>query len=267
MTKPNKHPHIERYDHIGVGYGRRRQPDPRIASVIFDGLGDAATLINVGAGAGSYEPRDRFVLAVEPSITMIRQRPYGSAPAVQARAERLPFPDGCFDAALSVLTIHHWNALRAGVREMRRVARDRVVVLTWDPDTERSWLGDYFSHLIEADRKRFPPLTGLVSLLGHAHVAPVKVPADCVDGFMGAYWRRPEEYLNPDVRAAMSSFASGQSELALSRLKQEIENGEWARKYGARLPEDEIDLGYRLIIATSRHTDDSSGRATRATIS
>lgn len=260
MAEPRRH----EYDHIGVGYGRKRRPDPRIASVIYDSLGDAHTVVNVGAGAGSYEPHDRFVLAVEPSITMIRQRPVGSAPAVQARAERLPFPDDCFDASLAVLTIHHWADWQAGLLEMRRVSRDRVVVFTWDPESDRSWLNYYFGHLIEVDRKRFPPLSALVSLLGDAQITPVNVPEDCVDGFMGAYWRRPEEYLKPDVRAAMSSFATDQSEIALARLAQDIRDGTWAQKHGDHLPNAAFDLGYRLISAARRPTNDCSGRATRA---
>jgi SAM-dependent methyltransferase len=252
MAEPGR----QAYDHIGVGYGRMRRPDPRIARVIYEGLGSAESVINVGAGAGSYEPRNRFVLGVEPSITMIRQRPPGSAPAVQARAERLPFPDNCFDAALAVLTIHHWTDWRAGLLELRRVSRDRVVVFTWDPASDRSWLNHYFGHIIEADRRRFPPLADLVSLLGQAQVTPVNVPEDCVDGFMGAYWRRPAEYLKPDVRAAMSSFATNQSEMALARLAQDIRDGTWAQKHGDRLPHAAIDLGYRLITAARRPTND-----------
>ncbi|MFZ1910587.1 MAG: methyltransferase domain-containing protein, partial [Burkholderiales bacterium] len=238
--------------------------DPRIAGAIYDSLGDADTVVNVGAGAGSYEPHDRFVLAVEPAITMIRQRPTGSAPAVRATAERLPFSDDCFDAALAVLTVHHWTDWRAGLLELRRVSRDRVVVFTWDPDAEISWLSHYFGDLIELDRKRFPPLTALASLLGEAQITPVNVPEDCIDGFLGAYWRRPEEYLNPDVRAAISGFATDRAQVALSRLDQDIKSGVWAQKHGDHLPRGAIDLGYRLITAASRPTNDCSGRATHA---
>jgi SAM-dependent methyltransferase len=257
-------PRTERYDRIGAGYLRQRQPDPRIAKAIHDSLGDLDSLVNVGAGAGSYEPQDRFVVAVEPSITMIRQRPPGSAPAIRARAEALPFPDGSFDAALAVLTIHHWADWRAGLLELRRVSRERLVIFTWDPLADTSWLNDYFGHLISEDRKRFPSLMDLRSVLGEVNINAVPIPEDCIDGFMGAYWRQLWQYLDSDVRAAISSFASVESQMALARLEADLKSGTWSRKYEGKLPHEELDLGYRLVTAINRPTNDCGRRASHA---
>ena len=240
------------YDDIGRGYARHRQPDPRLAARIDAALGNARTVVNVGAGAGSYEPADRDVTAVEPSATMIAQRPPGAAPTVQARAEALPFEDGAFDAALAVLTVHHWGDWRRGVTEMRRVA-GRVVVLTWDPAFEGFWLTrDYLPEVLAADRRDFPPIGALAEALGGADVQTVPVPHDCVDGFGSAYWRQPEAYLDPAVRAATSMFARAGSELqsGLKRLEADLASGAWNARYGHVLALDEADLGFRLV--TSR---------------
>jgi SAM-dependent methyltransferase len=176
----------QRYDRLGLRYARRRRPDPRLAAVIWRALGEADSLVNVGAGVGSYEPRDRPVMAVEPALAMIRQRPASSAPSVRACAEALPFRDGSFGAALAVLSIHHWFDWRAGLREMVRVSRGRVVLLTWDPQSGSSWLSDYFPHVTDADRLRFPDLRAIREVLGETEIVPVRIPHDCTDGFMGA---------------------------------------------------------------------------------
>jgi SAM-dependent methyltransferase len=238
-----------KYDRIGAGYALRRRPDPRIAAMIWGALGDADRVVNVGAGTGSYEPRGRRVVAVEPAIAMLRQRPPSAALAVQATAEQLPFPDASFDAALAVLTIHHWSDWRAGLRELVRVSRRRIVLFTWDPRGESSWLGDYFPSLIEGDRLRFPDLASLQEILGQMAVTPIRVPHDCTDGFMGAYWRRPSAYLDPMVRSAISSLATEASSVCLASLADDLNTGAWERRHGQVLKLDEIDLGYRLIVA------------------
>jgi SAM-dependent methyltransferase len=229
-------------------------PDPRLAAVIWGALGDAESIVNVGAGSGSYEPRDRRVVAVEPAIAMIRQRPALAAPVVRACAEALPFPDGSFGAALAVLTIHHWSDWRAGLRELVRVSRHRVALFTWDPQSDGSWLNDYFPHLVDADRLRFPRLTALQEILGEIETIAVRIPHDCTDGFMGAYWRRPSAYLDPGVRGAISSLANAASSVSLATLADDLNTGDWERKHGHVLKYQEIDLGYRLVVASRRQT-------------
>jgi SAM-dependent methyltransferase len=241
-----------RYDAIGRTYTATRGTDRRIAERIWAALGDARTVVNVGAGTGSYEPPDRAVTAVEPSAVMIAQRPPGAAPAVQASAEALPFADASFDAAMAVLTLHHWNDWRAGCAELRRVARDRVVVFSWDPTyAGRMWLGpEYFPDNIDEDVAIFPSLADQAAALG-AKVEVVPIPWDCRDGFFGAFWRRPEAYLDPAVRAGISTLAKrSEAELAegLARLRADLATGAWARRHADLLERDELDLGYRLLV-------------------
>lgn len=236
------------YDQIGEGYARRRQPDPRIALAIGSALGDARTVVNVGAGTGSYEPADRIVTAVEPSETMIGQRREDAAPCVRAPAEALPFETSAFDAAMAVLTIHHWSNWRAGLSEMRRVARRRIALLTFDAETTDFWLMcDYFPELIELDRRIMPTLRDLADALGEFQATPVPVPHDCVDGFLGAYWRRPHVYLDPVARRSMSSFAQIEADTGLERLARDLEDGTWQERYSQLLGLEELDLGYRLL--------------------
>jgi SAM-dependent methyltransferase len=245
---------VARYDAIGRTYTATRRTEPRIAARIWAALGAARTVVNVGAGTGSYEPPDREVTAVEPSAVMIAQRPEGAAPAVQASAEALPFADATFDAAMAVLTLHHWADWRGGCAELRRVARERVVVLSWDPRFRRRfWLGpEYFDLLVDEDVDPFPTLDEQVAALdGRAEVVPV--PWDCADGFFSAFWRRPEAYLDPAVRAGISTLAKRtDAELAegLARLRADIDSGAWARRHADLLERDELDLGYRLIVGT-----------------
>jgi SAM-dependent methyltransferase len=238
------------YDEIGRGYRAHRRPDPRLAAAILKALGDAETVVNVGAGAGSYEPTDRRVVAVEPSSAMIAQRAPTAAPAVQASAGDLPFRAGAFDAALAVLTIHHWPDRARGLRELARVARHRIVLLTWDPATPAFWLADeYFPQLWAIDRPIFPSLDDLRRALGPIEVQPLPVPHDCTDGFVGAYWRRPAAYLDPAVRGAMSTFTKfPDPEPALARLRRDLADGTWSRGHRDLVERDELDLGYRLVI-------------------
>jgi len=239
------------YDAIGVGYRDFRRPDPRLEAAITRALNQAETVVNVGAGTGSYEPSDRSVVAVEPAMTMIRQRRPGSAPVVLASATELPFRDHGFAAALAILTVHHWPDQARGLDEMARVARRRVVVVTWDPSTSGFWLtDDYFPEIFEIDRPLFPSIEDFRKALGRVEVQPLPIPHDCVDGFLGAYWRRPYAYLDAGVRSAISTFAKLHDVgRGLDRLRRDLEDGSWARRYGDLLDQPEIDLGYRIVIA------------------
>lgn len=242
------------YDEIGVGYGNYRRPDPRIATAIVCALGEAETVVNVGAGTGSYEPTNRLVVAVEPSLTMIRQRRLGSAPAVQASASHLPFRDAAFAAALAVLTVHHWPDRTRGLEELARVAQRRVVIVTWDPAASGFWLiEDYFPEIREIDRITCPSMEEFRQALGDIENRPLLVPHDCTDGFLGAYWRRPYAYLDPGVRRAISAFSKiGDIQPGLTRLRRDLEDGTWESRYGHLLSQAELDLGYRLVIAHGR---------------
>jgi SAM-dependent methyltransferase len=242
------------YDKAGASYALTRRPDPRIAARILAALDDSRSVVNVGAGTGSYEPRDRLVVAVEPSATMIRQRPADAAPVVRGVAEALPFVDGAVDSTLAVLTVHHWTDPARGLAEMRRVARRRVVVLTWDQDVwESFWLiRDYLPWIRDLDRPRAMPIPQLVAALGGAQVVAVPIPHDCVDGFHGAFWRRPEAYLDPRVRAGISTYtllAPAKRDAGLRRLAADLESGAWNDRHRDLFDVDERDLGYRLIIA------------------
>lgn len=242
------------YDEIGTDYATARRADPRIARAIRAALGDAATVVNVGAGSGSYEPVDLDVTAVEPSAEMIRQRPRGAAPCVQAWAEALPFDDGSFDAAMAVLTVHHWSNRAAGLRELCRVARSRVVLVTWDPASiDAFWMvTEYLPEIAALDLPRFPRLSELEEALPSARFAPIPIPRDCEDGFLGAFWGRPEAYLDPRVRRGISVFRQLPLEVtapALERLEADLRGGAWDARHAALRGTVELDLGYRLVIA------------------
>lgn len=246
-------PAADIYDTIGHGYARQRRPDPRIAAQLTAALGDAPSVLNVGAGSGSYEPPDRAVMAVEPSGVMIAQRPPGAAPAVQARAEALPFPDRAFDAVMAVLTLHHWTDRAGGLVECARVARRRVVLLTWDPEADAFWLlQEYLPTFVEIDRRQLPPMAAYGEAFGpgaRVEVAGVPVPRDCVDGFLGAYWARPAAYLDPAVQAGISLFAHPGAEAGLARLREDLASGAWHARHGRLLAAEALDLGYRLVVA------------------
>jgi SAM-dependent methyltransferase len=242
---------VATYDEIGTTYTATRVPDARIQALIDKALGDAATVVNVGAGTGAYEPAGREVVAVEPSAVMIGHRPPGSAPCLQASAEHLPLADGTFDAAMAILTVHHWADLERGIAELRRVAR-RVVILTWDARYGDSfWFTrDYARASIAFDKDRFPAIDQLADLLGPgAVVQAVPVPHDCTDGFCAAYWRRPEAYLDPLVRAGVSNLAVLEAELGegIERLRGDLASGAWYREHAALLELDAIDIGYRIV--------------------
>lgn len=242
------------YDSLGVTYARTRRPDPRIAERIHAALGNVTDVINVGAGTGSYEP-PATVLAVEPSRVMLAQRPPDAAPAVQAVAEQLPLRDGAVDAVMALLTVHHWSDPAAGIAELRRVARRRVVVLTWDQRVfrERFWLvREYLPEAAAFDDTRAMATARLAELLGGAREEPVPVPHDCVDGFAAAYWRRPHAYLDPRVRAGISLLAQpGEDALApgLARLADDLNTGRWHTRHADLLTRETLDVGYRLLVS------------------
>jgi ubiquinone/menaquinone biosynthesis C-methylase UbiE len=242
------------YDRIGTGYMTNRRPDPHWEQRIHRALGHVRRVINVGAGTGSYEPRDRHVIAVEPSELMISQRTPDSHPVVRAVAESLPFPSQSFDAALAVLTVHHWHDIDAGLRELRRVAR-RQVVVTWDPrETGQLWLvEEYLPELLVYERQ-LDPIDSVQDALHVEAVEPLAVPADCTDGFMAAFWRRPAAYLDPTVRASISGLSLLDQALvkpAMARLAHDLETGIWHRRHQNLLELDELDLGYKLVVANS----------------
>ncbi len=240
---------LSKYDTIGKNYAVLRKPDRRIARIIERAFGSAQTVLNVGAGAGSYEPTDRSVIAVEPSREMIRKRSPAAAAAIQASAEQLPFDDKSFDASMAILTIHHWPDEEAGLREMRRVTRGPIVLLTFDP-SQRPWLTDYLPELSALDEVQMPAMSDYERWLGAVRITPVPVPHDCTDGFLYAYWRRPAAYLDPYIRSGSSSFwAISNAATGLENLQRDLETGAWQRRYGALLTLDEYDAGYRLVVA------------------
>ena len=243
------------YEILGVGYRTRRHPDPRIAAAILGKLAASRSILNIGAGAGSYEPTDRPVIAVEPAPTMVAQRPANAARCVRALAEALPFATAAFDAATAFLTIHHWTNLEAGLKEARRVARHRLVILTWDPHLpEDFWLTrDYLPEITALDRARYPSLDTLRRHLGPLDCSPIPIPADCADGFRSAYWKRPEAYLDPAVRRSISAFAALDPQLVesfVTRLAADLASGAWASRNADLAARDTLDLGYRIVTSS-----------------
>jgi SAM-dependent methyltransferase len=241
------------YDRIGRGYRTTRRPDPRIAVQVAAALDGMTSVVNVGAGAGSYEPAET-VVAVEPSSIMIAGRPAGAAACVRGTAEALPLRDRSVDAALAVLTVHHWTDVEAGIAELRRVARRRVVILTWDQTVLREfWLvREYLPAAAAVSAGHEVPIPRLFDLLSGARVERVLVPHDCTDGFGAAFWRRPEAYLDPDVRAGISMLAQADPrELVdgLSALAADLDSGVWHERHAELTNLDRLDAGYRLIVS------------------
>lgn len=241
------------YERGGAGYATRRRTDPRIAARLHAALGEASSVLNVGAGTGSYEPADRQVTAVEPSATMRAQRP-ADRPAVDAVAELLPFPDASFDAAMALMTVHQWADLDRGLRELRRVSRGPVLILTFDPDAmDRFWLADYLPELIATERRRMPRLDRLARLLGPCRITELAIPLDCADGFMEAYYGRPEAFADPAVRQSQSAWSfldPAVAERGLARLRADLASGEWDRRYGMLRHQPEFAGSLRLLVST-----------------
>ena len=242
---------MDTYDAIGRSYSTRRQADPRLAARLDSLIGPDCTVLNVGAGTGSYEPVRSGVVAVEPSAVMLSQRPRSAAPAVRAVAEALPFPDRSFEVVLAILTVHHWNDQRRGLEECARVAQDRVIILTWDPDADGFWLvRDYFPEILAVDKRIFPSMKLLSDALGPIDVQPLPIPGDCVDGFLGAYWLRPEAYLDEQVRAGISAFSRLASiDAQLNCLERDLASGNWERRNAGLRHRADLDVGYRLVVA------------------
>ena len=240
------------YDEIGTTYTVGRRTDPRWMDAIDEALGDAETIVNVGAGTGSYEPSGRRVVAVEPSSVMLSQRPPGAAPVVQARAESLPVGDRSFDVALAVLTVHHWGSWEAGLQEMCRVA-ERQVLLAFDPRVlEDFWLvRDYLPGLTDFERERAPAFDRLIRVLGRPSIQPLPVPRDMQDGVLAAYWARPAAYLDPSVRACASALVQMPQtvvEPAIDALGADLKDGTWSRRNDDLDRLETLDVGYRLLV-------------------
>ena len=252
------------YGTIGDGYRRYRQPEPEFAAAIHTALGDARTVLNVGAGAGSYEPPDRDVTAVEPSASMRAQRPEHLPAAIDATAEALPFPDDSFDAAMTTFSVHQWHDLTAGLAELRRVTTGPVLVLTCDPTRlHQFWLQDYAPDVIATEARRYPTLSQLTDGLGgHVDVTRPQIPLACVDGFSEAYYGRPEMLLDPGARLANSAWSfvePDRAEAAVQALRTDLEDGEWDRRHGHLRTQQHFDGSLVLLVAapeTSHQTGD-----------
>lgn len=242
------------YEQIGVGYTATRRADPRIAAQIHEALGDARSIVNVGAGAGAYEPCDREVLPIEPSQEMIAQRAPELAPAIRGHAESLPLAADSVDAAMACMTLHHWSDWRIGVQELRRVARKRVVIFTYDHSyAKRFWLlRDYLPKLARLDCDRFPGIDEQRVATGdEVKIEPVPIPHDCEDGFLAAYWRRPRAYLDEGVRLGISTFRLPGAERlldGLDELAEDLQTGRWENRNQDILGCEQLDLGYRLLV-------------------
>ncbi len=243
------------YDSVAPAYPASRRADPRIARRIEAALGKARTVVNVGAGVGSYEPPGRHVIAIEPSAGMRAQRPAHLAPAIAACAEALPLDDASVDAAMATITIHHWTDLAAGLQELRRVARGPVVVLTFDIDVVADYwmLTDYAPEILLDDRRRFPAIATVAKILGGARVEPIGIPIDCTDGFFEAQYARPEAYLDRSVRAAQSVWhrlPSRVEDRIIAALSEDLASGAWDERHGHLRRQPEYEGGLRLIVAS-----------------
>lgn len=244
------------YDKHGKKYSNYRQTDPRIADYVHKALGNAKTVLNVGAGAGSYEPEDRYVVAVEPSNVMRSQRHANrKVPAINGLADALPFDDDAFDASMAMVTIHHWPDIKKGLQELRRVTREKVLILTFDPDSlDNFWNVHYFPELIEVEKLRYPTIDFITEALGgKCDVQHIPIPFDCTDGFQESFYGRPEAFLDKDVRLSQSAWGFLSDELEdklVKTLEDELISGEWDRKYGGFRTKPSFTCALRLIIAT-----------------
>lgn len=248
-----------RYDSIGIGYSQCRREDPALYEKIISALGSCRTVVNVGAGAGSYEPRDRTVLAVEPSEVMVRQRSPDRLPAIKAKADQLPFHDKSVDACMTVLSVHHWHPDQmAGVREMRRIGRERVVIVTLDPRiSAQVWLmADYLQEVADLDNRTFPLPETICEWLGQrTEIEVIPISRDTVDWSLVSFWAHPERVLNPAARAATSGFAKQSRSVVhrvVSDVERDLKSGLWEERYGHLRRLSEYDAGLRMITARLR---------------
>ena len=243
------------YDKLGQKYSGYRQTDPRIAEYVTKALGDAKTILNLGAGAGSYEPSDKYIVAVEPSIVMRSQRnKNGKVPAINAKADNLPFDDNAFDASMAMVTVHHWPDIDKGLKELRRVTNGQVVIMTFDPnELDNFWNAKYFPELIEVEKARYPTIKFIEkSLGGKCEIVPIPIPIDCVDGFQEAFYGRPEAFLEKEVRLSQSAWGflpEGIEEKLVQSLEADLKSGEWDRKYGHFRSQPTFTCALRLIIS------------------
>jgi SAM-dependent methyltransferase len=237
------------YDKIGVGYNTYRKPDPRIAAALSREIGTAERIINIGAGAGSYEPIDRYLVALEPSWAMIEQHPKNGSFCVQGFSEALPFRDQTFDVGLAILTIHHWANIAKGLKEAMRVNKQRLILLTWIGFKEDFWLLDYLPQIKAINEAQFLSIEQLAEIMGPVRAEPIPIPHDCMDGFLCAYWRRPHVYLDKGARNAISIFSRlTHIEAGLQSLKNDLESGLWHKKYQDLLHKESMDFGYRIVV-------------------
>ncbi len=241
------------YGVIGGAYSRFRRPDPRIARYVRDALGNASSVVNVGAGAGSYEQTDLVVTAVEPSATMRDQRPSHLSAAIDATAEALPFPDKSFDSAMTTFSVHQWGDLESGLREMRRVTRGPVAILTCDPAlAERFWLTEYAPKVLSTEARRYPSPERIEATLGQIEVTPIPIPLDCTDGFNEAYYGRPEMLLDRDARSSCSAWSfltEEETVAAVDRLGADLESGAWDERHSALRTQPTYEGSLVLIVA------------------
>ena len=241
------------YDAHGQTYAQRRRTDPRIAGLVHKALGSARTVLNVGAGAGSYEPTDRHVIAIEPSAAMRAQRPPHLSPAIHGIAENLPLDDLSVDAAMALVTVHQWGDLEKGLGELVRVTRGPIVVLTFDGDAlDRLWLADYAPELFAVERRRYPAIERICAGLGEGCVVrPVPIPLDCMDGFSEAFYGRPEQFLDPAVRKSQSAWGFVEpavEERIVSALAADLESGDWEARHGHLRTQPWFEGAVRLVV-------------------
>ncbi len=243
------------YDAYGQTYSFHRQTDPRIAAYVTKALSNAKTILNVGAGSGSYEPNDRYVVALEPSIEMRKQRlANNKIPAINAKADNLPFDDNSFDASMAMVTVHHWPDMAKGLKELRRVTKSQVVIMTFDPNAlDNFWNATYFPELIAVEKARYPTIDFITQTLGgNCEVIEIPIPLDCVDGFQEAFYGRPEAFLQKEVRKAQSAWGfldeATQNRL-VAALEADLESGEWDKKYEHFRTQESFTCALRLVIS------------------
>lgn len=242
------------YDQSGQKYSKHRQTEPEIEARIKKVLGDAKTVLNVGAGAGSYEPIDRYVVAVEPSAEMRKQRlENNKIPAINAKGETLPFDDAAFDVAMAMITIHHWPNMEKGIKELCRLAKQKVIIMTFDPDAlDTFWNANYFPELIEVEKARYPTIDFIVKALnGNCEVINIPIPLNCKDGFQEAFYGRPEGFLKKEVRLAQSAWGFLSDELQeqlVKRLAIDLQSGAWDKKYGHLRTQASFEGALRLVV-------------------
>jgi SAM-dependent methyltransferase len=241
------------YNKLAEAYKTYRKPDPRIAERIHFHLRNARSILNLGSGTGAYEPDGPYIVALEPSFEMIMKRGRSPVTQVMGVAEKLPFRDSAFDCSMGILTLHHWADITSGLQEMFRVTTQKIVLFTWTGYCGNFWLIDYLPEIAEVDAGLFPSLVELEGILGDMSTETIEIPSDCTDGFMCAYWKRPEIYLDTGARKAISTFLCiPVLNEKLDKLREDIKSGEWHKKYSSLLDRDSLDLGYRLLVSEKK---------------